>query len=159
MRNLKFYRIGNSEYSKKKIKIYCLLIISFLLVLLGGLIYLNFRPHNLLMFSWLRNIGLENLFQYKRIKNESKIIEFCIYSLPNALWCLSCLILFGLFWKNDFNIFLFYSISFVFISILFEFFQLLKIISGTFDFTDLGVLLISLLLGILIYRFIIKEDC
>lgn len=73
------------------------------------------------------------------------------------LWAISAYILFGIVLQNDRKLFFIYSSGFCLINIVSEVFQKFQIISGTFDFMDLLVLLISYGIGVLIYEFIIKE--
>lgn len=141
----------------KKGKNLILLLSSLLFLLTGGLIYLFFRQHSLLMFSWLRFINLEQYFQIKNFNHESQFLCFCVYSLPNMLWAISAYMLFGIVLQAERKLFYIYSSGFCFVNVLAEIFQKFQIISGTFDFMDLLVLLISYGMGVLIYEFIIKE--
>lgn len=142
---------------KTKRELFCFLL-SISLLFFGGLIYLNFRPHTLFLFSWLKNLNLESFFEQKSFNSKSKILSFCIYSLPNALWSVSAIILFGIVWEKSTNTFLFYSIGFTLGNITFEILQFFKIIPGTFDFMDILVLLISLITGIFIYKLLLEGD-
>ena len=134
------------------------IILSVLLLFAGGMIYLNFRPHTLQMFSWLKFIGAENLFCQKEFKNDSEFLSFLIFSIPNGLWSLSAIILFGEIWQESKKSFLFYTVLFSSANILFEILQLFRWISGTFDYLDILVLLISVILGILIYKYFIWRN-
>lgn len=134
------------------------IILSVLLLFAGGMIYLNFRPHTLQMFSWLKFIGAENLFRQKEFKNDSEFLSFLIFSIPNGLWSLSAIILFGEIWRESKKSFLFYTVLFSSANILFEILQLFRWISGTFDYLDILVLLISVILGILIYKYFIWRN-
>ena len=109
------------------------------------------------MFNWLDSIGCEKYFYQHNFNSNSKIISFCIFSLPNGLWLLSAIILLGLIWKNNKHIFYIYTLLFVIISLAFELFQLFRIIPGTFDILDFITLVISFLLGIIIYHLIIQR--
>ena len=66
-----------------------LVALSIMFILIGGFIYLFFRPHTLKMFVWLRIINCEQIFQLKDYNQDLKFIEFLIFSLPNGLWILS----------------------------------------------------------------------
>lgn len=133
------------------------IILSILLLFAGGMIYLNFRPHTLQMFSWLKFIGAETLFHQKEFNNDSAFLSFFIFSIPNGLWSLSAIILFGEIWRGAKKSFLFYTILFSSTNVLFEILQLFHLIPGTFDCLDILVLLISVISGILIYKYFIKE--
>ena len=134
-----------------------LIALSIMFILIGGFIYLFFRPHTLKMFVWLRIINCEQIFQLKDYNQDLKFIEFLIFSLPNGLWILSFLISIGLIWEKYHIFFIIYSSFFTGISILFEFFQKFGLIPGTFDIADILVLIIFHILGFLIYEFIILE--
>ena len=58
------------------------IILSVLLLFAGGMIYLNFRPHTLQMFSWLKFIGAETLFHQKEFNNDSVFLSFVIFQFP-----------------------------------------------------------------------------
>lgn len=134
-----------------------LVALSIMFILIGGFIYLFFRPHTLKMFVWLRIINCEHIFQLRDYNHDLKFIEFLIFSLPNGLWILSLLIILGLIWEKHRIFFIIYSSFFTGISILFEFFQKFGLIPGTFDIADILVLLIFHILGFLIYEFFILE--
>jgi len=134
-----------------------LMLLSIFLLLIGGFTYLIFRPHTLVMFSWLKFINCESLFPQRTFNSDSKVIEFFIYSLPDGFWILSFLIAISLLWKRKRTCFYIYSTPYTLVSILFEVFQKYEIIPGTFDFADIVVLLIFHGIGILIYEFIILE--
>ena len=86
------------EYIKKNYFItFSLFVFSNLILLVGGSLYLLFRSHNLEMFYWLRTIKLEQFFYQHDFNSTSKLISFCVYSLPNGLWLLSAVIF---FWSN-----------------------------------------------------------
>lgn len=145
--------IGRKSFVKK----ITLISISILFLLLGGFIYLIFRPHTLNMFVWLGVINCEQIFQLKDYNQDLKFIEFLIFSLPNGLWILSFLIIIGLIWEKYHIFFIIYSSFFTGISILFEFLQKVEFIPGTFDIADILVLLIFHILGFSIYEFFILE--
>lgn len=132
-----------------------LVALSIMFILIGGFIYLFFRPHTLNMFVWLKIINCEQFFQLREYN--LKFLDFLIFSFPNGLWVLSFLIILGLIWKKHRIIFIIYSSFFTGISILFEFFQKFGLIPGTFDIADIIVLLSSHILGFLIYDFFILE--
>ena len=134
-----------------------LVALSIMFILIGGFIYLFFRPHTLNMFVWLRIINCEQFFQLREYNHNLKFLDFLIFSFPNGLWVLSFLIILGLIWKKHRIFFIIYSSFFTGISILFEFFQKFGLIPGTFDIADIIVLLSSHILGFLIYDFFILE--
>ncbi|SFI40004.1 hypothetical protein SAMN04487775_101127 [Treponema bryantii] len=142
---------------QRRNEIFCLFL-SIISLFIGGSIYLFYRSHTLIMFSWLRFLNLEKYFTQNTFNSNSTFLSFCVYSLPNGLWSFSAILLFGIVWKNSIRHFLFFSIVFTLVNLLFEFLQLFNVIPGTFDFIDILVLLISLLAGIFAYKQLLKGD-
>ena len=70
-------------------------VFSLFLIAFGGIIYIFFRPHNLLFWSFLRLIDIEKYFPYIVLNNSSRFLSFVIYSLPDGLWELSILCILG----------------------------------------------------------------
>ena len=133
---------------------------SLILMFIGGIIYIIFRPETLTMFSWMNKLGLD----YSIIRNSinidtsSKIIDFIVFSLPNGLWLLSGILFLGYVWRKNKNLFLLYSTFIFSISAIFEVGQLTNFIPGTFDFMDLAVIIISYLLGLITYKLIFRRS-
>lgn len=103
---------------------------------------------------------MESVFQQREFDSNSAIVSFCVYSLPDALWLLSAIVLFGTIWSDNRRNFLFYSSAFAFMSILCEFFQFFGIIPGTFDIADVLAFGVSFGMGLALYTFLkeIKEN-
>lgn len=100
------------------------------------------------MFSWFKRLGLSSLISYIRLFSDEFILpEWVIYSLPNALWTYSFMFSFVLLWKNSINLYshIWFALVF-FISVGSEIGQLLKIVPGTFDFIDLFLCLIAIMI-------------
>lgn len=75
--------------------------ISVLMLFMGGMIYLLFRNDSLLMFEWVRSVGLENSLNYARDNTSRLYISYWVkYSLPDGLWCASYIILMATIWSN-----------------------------------------------------------
>jgi hypothetical protein len=126
-----------------KLKIF----IGFLPVFLGGLIYLTYRADTLLMFNWLKFIGFTELVNFLRTNNQLQnltIPHWVKFSLPDALWLYSFTYTILLLW--DFKITR-QSVLWIFLAptvgIFSEMGQLIGIIPGTFDSSDLLLLLLS----------------
>lgn len=126
-----------------KLKIF----IGFLPVFLGGLIYLTYRANTLLMFNWLKFIGFTELVNFLRTNNQLQnltIPNWVKFSLPDALWLYSFTYTILLLW--DFKITR-QSVLWIFLAptvgIFSEMGQLIGIIPGTFDSSDLLLLLLS----------------
>lgn len=109
---------------------------------LGGFIYLVFREKTLLMFSWVGHIGLEEaLLAIRHFLSAQKFVvePWVLYSLPNALWMLSGVILLDLIWdeKEYRKLGLAWILGFSGLAISAEFLQSLSLLPGTFDIFDL----------------------
>lgn len=110
-------------------------------LLFGALIYIFYRPKNLLMFDWLNFLGFKDSLNSLRPTAQqqfSRIPEWVIYSLPDGLWVLSYTFLMSLIWASEQRIikpfFIFFGLIF---SLSLELGQYFKIIPGNFDFNDL----------------------
>ena len=63
------------------------MVFGLLLILLGGLIYLSFRPTTLLLFHALDRMGLMLLItDWRAWMSAYQPTEFVLYSLPGGLW-------------------------------------------------------------------------
>jgi hypothetical protein len=121
-------------------------------LLSGGAIYLLFREKCLLMFEWVRYLGLYPLLSdYRSIFGhyEGFLPDWVIYSLPYGLWCCSLSAFLSTLWCKS-NIFsqvivLGFIMS---VTIAPEVGQLLGIVSGTFDTMDLAICFAGTSIGI-----------
>lgn len=116
---------------------------------IGGLIYILFRSDSLKMFRWFDSIGLSYFFDIARhqITFASKIPNWIIFSLPDALWLFSFTNLMLILWDYNFSrLSIFWIILAPLIGLFSELGQAITIIPGTFDFTDLTLLLIATIL-------------
>lgn len=147
-------RISNTS----KINLIVLTCFSFICLFFGGMIYLVYRPHYLLMFSWLEFFGIENCFLMHTFNTNNNFFSYFVFCLPNGLWLLSFLILLGIIWKQKVKLFTIYSLIFLTINCLVEFLQLTTYIPGTFDILDIITLVISFLIGMIAYKFIILRS-
>ncbi|WP_412851020.1 hypothetical protein ACL0VS_08535 [Chryseobacterium sp. PMSZPI] len=115
------------------------IIICFLSILLGGFIYIIFRTEKLIMFDWFEYLNLsEEINIIRNFKNVYSFPNWFIYNLPDGLWIFSYTAISLEIWKHSIikqNIFWIFSIPII--AVLSEFFQVFKIVPGTFDFTDM----------------------
>lgn len=118
-------------------------------VFLGGLIYIVYRVKTLIMFDWFENYSKINdlvIFLRKNLvfKNIS-IPDWVLFSLPDALWLYSFTYIVLLLWDFKINKQSLLWISFPpLIGLFSELGQLIHIIPGTFDITDLIFLMIAI---------------
>lgn len=116
-------------------------LLSILFLSTGSLIYVLFRPTNLIMFKWLGYFQTEDFISISREKvNKILINDFVIYNLPNGLWITSLTIFLSIIWKDNQNkYFNYYLIILIGIVTLPEILQFFNLIEGTFDIVDLMV--------------------
>lgn len=128
-------------------------LISLAMLFIGGIIYIKYRPHTLILFSWIELLKIDDLLPVDKtiFNSNSSFIKFVVFSLPNGLWLLSCILLIGIIWERSALAFLWYATSFSLISIFAEILQLLNVIKGTFDIVDIFVVLCSYLVGVKVY--------
>lgn len=111
----------------------------FLPVVVGGFIYIIFRTERLIMFNWFEYLRLSDQINIlKNIRNICSFPNWVIYSLPDGLWTFSYVSISLQIWKFSMtrqNIFWIFSIPIV--AVLSEFFQLFRLIPGTFDLIDI----------------------
>jgi hypothetical protein len=116
----------------------------------GALLYSITRSDNILLLQWLSKMNEGKLLHFfqQSIHNQD-IPAWVIYSLPDALWMFSLVLVILMIWNFQLNR---QSISWiaiaVFTGILFEIFQMFHFLPGTFDVTDLLLMLISAILPV-----------
>lgn len=92
-------------------------------LLLGGFIYVGFRPKSLIMFSWFESIGIDGVIDmYRNIVSNIKLPEFVIYSIPTGLYVFAIL-MYCRFVINNFFYQQIITFSIIFITIISEVFQ------------------------------------
>lgn len=125
------------------------LILSAVLLIVGGYIYVAYRTDKLAMFRWFSTLHMDGLFYSIRGRGAIvKLPAFIKYCLPNGLWITSYLLAVNaLVVENK----LIWVLSLPSIAILFEFLQVWHIIPGTFDFGDLICLFVPVLIYFVYY--------
>lgn len=129
---------------KNRIYIHVICFHIFMPLVVGGMIYLLFRPSTLLMFKFFEYYNV-SIFKDEReiFKNFVPLLpEWVIFSLPNALWVYSMSAYIALVWKNKINRTL-WVYSVYILSLLAELLQLSNIIPGTFSIADILLILIA----------------
>ncbi|WEK68742.1 MAG: hypothetical protein P0Y62_12885 [Candidatus Chryseobacterium colombiense] len=133
------------------------IVIFFLPIISGGLIYIIFRTEKLIMFRWFEYFSLsDGINLIKKLKNIYSFPSWFIYNLPDGLWIFSYTAISLEIWKHSItkqNIFWIFSIPLI--AVLSEIFQLFKIIPGTFDFIDIIFYLSGIFLAYFISTIII----
>ena len=130
-------------------------IISMSFLILGGFIYLLFRPKTLLMFRWFEFFRVDDYVDCLRGKVDSVILgEIVLYSFPNGLWISSYILLVNVVVskKDKFKV-LFWAILLPLVSIIFELLQVHKIIPGVFDLYDIIFYIFPLVVYLIYLRY------
>ena len=137
-------------------------IISALALLAGGVVYILFRPSEIVFFNWIRAIGFDNWFNL--VRNSSLhlspgIPEWIVYSLPNGLWAFGYALLITIIWSGSQSWLKYLWLASIPLLVLgFEILQLTGIIPGTFCIQDITFGIVGLTLGICVGIKIIKSN-
>ena len=138
-----------------KVKPYILVIKEpFQYLILGLGIYVFFRSSQVYFNNWLLNQKIGFDLQWVRtytLQLGTFLPDWFLFSLPDGLWLLSfCLLMKSLWEQDDKRKLWFWTLILPIVSLLWEIGQSIKIISGTFDFTDL--LFYAIVTLIIIYK-------
>lgn len=114
-------------------------------LLIGGLIYILFRADSLLMFRWFDTIGLgQTIKTVRQLIGHSNLPAWTVFSLPDAVWIFSFTNFMLIIWRDKFyGQSLFWIFIAPTIGLLSEVGQAFHLIRGTFDTTDLTLILIA----------------
>lgn len=145
--------IKNRFHKQYSIKIRILrVIISFVILIIGGLIYVAYRDKSLEMFNWFDCLGLDDaVIFFRNLMFSNGIYGWIKYSLPDGLWLFAYMFTIDSIWNGSKKL-----ISYIFIfclpllALLSEFLQYFGLIPGVFDLIDLASYLCAILLFILI---------
>ena len=147
------YSSWQQSLSRSTKKIVEALIATFPL-LLGGLIYLAFRPDYLVMFTWVDTIGLSQPIAWLREYADMyrhMVPDMVIYVFPNGLWLLSYCLLVSLVWSGQSkSSAIGWVMLLTLLGVISEILQYCEIIRGTFDWADLLVYVVASVAGLLI---------
>jgi hypothetical protein len=130
-------------------------VLSFIPLIIGGLLYIAYRPLGLKMFDWFRLIGIEKLIlELREVFSLYTPSDFFIYNLPYGLWSFSLSIILIMIWgfKLEKSLLLYLTISFC-VVIGPELLQYFNTIPGTFDLIDILTNSVCFLSPIFVYLF------
>ena len=129
----------------------CILLCAFA-IFLGGIIYILFRPSEVIFFYWFRTVGLDNWFNLARHKSLSLyqyLPEWIVFSFPNGLWAFAYALLITVIWSGSKSLSsYFWMVSIPVLVLGFEILQYAKVIPGTFCIQDITLGLAGLITGI-----------
>lgn len=130
-------------------------VLGLLAITLGGSIYLFFRSEKLLMFEWLKKMGIYDSISAMRIETSDG--GWLIYSLPDGLWLFSYILIMAALWSFEEKRTMLYSVPLVVIAIGSELLQFFHLISGTFDVIDLLCYIGACIFGFVYVKIIINK--
>lgn len=140
----------NKQYSVRT-RIFRVLL-SLIILTIGGLIYIAFRDKSLVMFDWFNKIGLSKHIDFLRDLVQSEgVYGWVKYSLPDGLWIFSYMFIIDTIWNGERN-----SLSYLFIwglpvvAIFSEYLQLLGLCPGVFDWMDMASYMLAVLLYVIV---------
>lgn len=121
--------------------------IALIALLVGGLIYILWRSETLMMFVWFEHIGLNNVFGSMRNSTSGVSVSlpnWFLFSLPNALWLFSGLLVFDFIWGSKLSASKLFWLSFFWmVAVGAEVSQALDILPGTFDWQDMSFMILA----------------
>lgn len=129
------------------------IVLGFILLSIGGLIYLLFRPDSLVLFRFIDCINLSNFVAHIReFSSNASIPDFYIYALPDGLWITSyILIMTGIWTFPDVKQIAFCSLLPA-IGLITEVGQYLRLVKGTPDYADAICYITPFLIYVLIRK-------
>jgi len=114
------------------------LLAAFLLLLVGGLLYVTFRSDKLLMFRVIDAIGLGDATASYRSSVNLMLPSWIVYCLPDALWSASYILLTDLVMRNHSVMTKLATASIIpLVGVVSELLQMAGLMPGTFDFGDI----------------------
>jgi hypothetical protein len=131
-----------------------LVIISAVALLAGGMLYILFRPSEIVFFSWIRAIGFDNwlnLVRNSSLPLSPELPEWIVYSLPNGLWAFAYALLITIIWSGSKSWIRYLWMASIPLLVLgYEILQYSNIITGTFCIQDVALGITGLTIGIII---------
>lgn len=126
----------------------------FLPIILGGMIYVLFRPLSLKMFDWFEFIGLMDIILKMRDFSQNYLFfpNWFYYALPDGLWTYAFTSSFMLIWGKSSTLKYWLAIPFI-LSIIPELLQYFNLLVGTFDLYDLLFQLFGFFISFLYFSF------
>jgi len=125
-------------------------------IIVGGFIYIAWRKDTLLVFSWLRYLGLGSfIFSFRAylLSFYEYLPRFVLYCLPDGLWVYSLTFFMGWLWNSCSKLaFLFWASIGLVLGVGGEVGQLFGMVQGYFDFYDLLAYILAAILAIFIVK-------
>lgn len=123
-------------------------LIAFIPLIIGGLLYLGYRSERLVMFEWGKTLGLSDvIMNWRSFCFHNSLPDWTTQALPDGLWLFSYILLVDFVWETEkrgqYKTWLYILPVITLIS---EVAQLCLPYLGTFDFMDLVCYLGAILL-------------
>jgi hypothetical protein len=117
------------------------------LLVMGGMVYILYRPQTLLLFHVAGGLGLTNAIGYWRLQAAAwQPGEFIVYCLPAGLWAMSYVLIVGTLAQGLPTKRRWAAVAFIpALGAASELMQAMDIIPGTFDWEDLTLYVLPLL--------------
>ena len=124
-----------------------LIAVGMLLLFMGGMIYVLYRPQTLLLFHVAGGLGMTDLIgQWRQMATAWHPAAFTVYCLPAGLWALSYVLIVGTLAQGLPAIRRWVAVFFIpLLGIASEVMQAMGIVPGTFDWTDLTLYALPLI--------------
>lgn len=112
-------------------------LLAFILILMGGLIYLCYRPMSLRLFRWAHLTASTQWITSLRRGVPSSLPDWVIYALPDGLWACSYAIFIGTLWNFSLPKCLPFALIIPVIGVASELLQKIGMLPGVYDTADL----------------------
>lgn len=124
---------------------YIKMAISFVLLVIGAMIYICFRQKSAVMFPILDAVGLGSFVDTMReLTSAINPPDIVIFNVPDCLWATAYVLAMNSIWGFDMRNGMIMLTILPVVAILFEFLQLMTIVPGTFDIMDIVSYLLPL---------------
>lgn len=127
-------------------------VLSLIILFMGGLIYVVYRDKSLLMFDWFDYLGISNAVEgFRNLFQVESVYGWVKYSLPDGLWIFSYMFIVDAIWDKEKN-----TVSMIFlwglpiVAVLSECFQYFGLLPGVFDWMDMASYLFAIALFLII---------
>lgn len=133
------------------------LLASFMLLLVGGLLYVTFRTDELLMFKVIDALGLGDVTASYRSSVNLVLPAWVVYCLPGALWSAAYILLADVIMRNHTVKERLVAASIIpMIGLLSELLQITGLMPGTFDVIDVVAYTLPYVLYVIVIKTIVK---
>ena len=136
-------------------------LLSGLALIAGGMLYISFRSADIVLFRWIRFVGLDSSltsFRERSLAYLHLMPPWIVYSLPNGLWAFAYTLIVLTIWAGSHSWLRYLWYATVPLLVFgFEGLQLTGMIRGTFCYIDLAFGAAGILAGLLINHFNYKR--